>query len=173
MTLIRVRFRPHIDAFVHTPRFTVNFWVPLQECGEDTPRLGVVRTAFAKVLHFTGYQGPEALWRDAEHPQLNYGLFRPEMKSLADGEEAAIAEFRDFFADELWTPTYQFGDAMLLSNWTLHFTHVLPDMRIRRENLEIRYMSPASVEQIVASRSTATVLDAATAKPVTYGFAPS
>jgi hypothetical protein len=156
---------PHLDAFVHTPKFTVNFWVPLQHCGEDTPRLGVVRTPFANVLRFTGYNGPESGWLDAQDPNENYGLFRPEMKALADGEKAAVAEFRARFAQQLWIPTYQLGDAMLLSNWTLHFTHAVPGMRICRENLEIRYMSAASVEQVLASRLTATAPDTATFKP--------
>ena len=41
---------PHLDAFVHPPRFTVNFWIPFQECGIDAPGLGVVQAPFADVL---------------------------------------------------------------------------------------------------------------------------
>jgi len=28
---------PHLDAFVNTLEFTVNFWIPFQICGIDAP----------------------------------------------------------------------------------------------------------------------------------------
>jgi hypothetical protein len=47
---------PHLDAFIHAPRFTVNFWIPFQDCGVDAPGLGVVEAPFADILSFTGYE---------------------------------------------------------------------------------------------------------------------
>ena len=55
---------PHLDAFIHAPRFTVNFWVPFQECGVDAPSLGVVEAPFADIVSFTGYENGAELWAD-------------------------------------------------------------------------------------------------------------
>jgi hypothetical protein len=46
---------PHLDAFVHRPRFTVNFWIPFQECGIDAPGPGVRAPPLADMLSFAGY----------------------------------------------------------------------------------------------------------------------
>jgi hypothetical protein len=38
---------------------------------------------------------------------------------------------------------------MMLSNWTLHLTHATPEMSKTRENLELRFWSSASLEDIL------------------------
>src|SRR6266566_8303633 len=47
---------PHLDSFFHPLPFTVNFWVPLQECGMDAPSLAVVQAPFDEVIDYTGYE---------------------------------------------------------------------------------------------------------------------
>lgn len=138
---------PHIDAFFHPLPFTTNFWVPLQPCGSDAPSLGVVRTPFAHVLDYVGYrdEGPVNL----PAPELNFARFNALSRKLFEGDSAAVEAFRTRFAARLFAPDYELGDAMMLSNWTLHFTHSQSVMQRRRENVEIRLTGPATLQQIL------------------------
>jgi hypothetical protein len=38
---------------------------------------------------------------------------------------------------------------MMLSNWTLHLTHATPRMPKTRKNIELRFCSAASLEDIL------------------------
>jgi hypothetical protein len=46
-------------------------------------------------------------------------------------------------------PAFQPGDTMILSNWTLHQTHATPSMAKTRENMELRFCSSASLQDIL------------------------
>lgn len=140
---------PHLDAFLHPLGFTVNFWVPFQICGITLPSLGVVCAPFNEIMRFVGYQNA-AISEDKGDPFLNFGRFRPEMKALWLNDSAAVAQMREYFGDRIWTPAYDRGDAMILSNWTLHFTHVTADMVGRRENIEMRFCSELPVARIAS-----------------------
>src|SRR3984885_9086302 len=72
---------PHLDAFVHPPRFTVNFWIPFQECGIDAPGLAAVQAPFADVLEFAGYRAGRKIWDDPE-PRGSSPSSRRGMKGL-------------------------------------------------------------------------------------------
>jgi hypothetical protein len=138
---------PHMDAFFHSFDFTVNFWVPFNACGDDKPSLGVVPVSFQTAGDFAGYDGNPAVASGEQHP--HFGNFRPEMRALWYGDPDVRANFHSTFRNRVWTPTYQLGDAMMLSNWTLHFTHARADMNTRRENVELRFHSNASLETIL------------------------
>lgn len=135
---------PHLDAFFHGVPFTVNFWVPLDHCGADTPRLGVVRAPFSDVLGFVGYHDEGLLY--LPDPELNFQRFNSLARQMFVGDEAAVTIFRSRYGDCISTPQYRLGDAMLLSNWTLHFTHAQPGMSKRRENVELRFRSNNSAK---------------------------
>jgi hypothetical protein len=140
---------PHLDAFIHAPRFTVNFWLPFQECGVDAPSLGVVEAPFADILSFTGYENGAELWADPA-PVGQFTRFRPAMQAMCRYRDpAAIAEMQERFGDCIRTPSFAPGDAMMLSNWTLHLTHATPEMTKNRENLELRFWSSASLDDIL------------------------
>jgi hypothetical protein len=144
---------PHLDAFVHPPRFTVNYWIPFQECGIDAPGLGVVQAPFAEVLSFAGYGNGEKLWDDPA-PIGHYTYFRPAMKALHRNHDAdVIAEMHERFSDRILTPAFRPGDAMMMSNWTLHQTHATPAMTKTRENVELRFWSAASLDDILREHS--------------------
>ncbi len=128
---------PHLDAFLLGLPFTVNFWVPLQPCGAEAPRLGVVRAPFGDILDFVGYHDEGRLY--LPDPELNFERFNGLSRHLNHGDKAAVETFRSRYADRIWTPHYRLGDAMMLSNWTFHFTHVQPGMTQRRENVELRF----------------------------------
>jgi len=140
---------PHIDAFLNSLEFTVNFWIPFRECGVDAPSLGVIRAPFSEIVSFTGYQNGEQVWDDPEKLKL-FSLFKPQMMAMARfGDPVTVAEMRERFLDRIWTPSFAPGDAMMLSNWTLHFTHTTPSMTKDRENLEVRFSSSASLDEIL------------------------
>jgi hypothetical protein len=143
---------PHLDSFVHPTPFTVNFWVPFRNCGIDAPSLGVVRATFDECLEYSGYEsvsvddaGPTL----AEFPSWNYHLFNKRMYALNCNDADATEHFQRKFNDRIWTPTYSLGDAMMLSNWTWHFSHALPTMTERRGNVELRFISERSVEELI------------------------
>lgn len=140
---------PHLDAFVNALEFTINFWIPFQACGIDAPSLAVVLAPFDEIVLYSGYRNGAEVWVDPE-PMKHLARFRPTMKGLFSGSDpAALAGMHDRFRDRIWTPTFEPGDAMMISNWTLHFTHMTPQMTKSRESLELRFSSSASLEDIL------------------------
>lgn len=133
---------PHLDAFFHPFEFTVNFWIPFHDCGREAPSLGVVRASFAQAMEFAGFDGNapsaggEYVW--------NLSNFR--------ATPLAFGRLCEVFGDRIATPEYRIGDAMMLSNWTLHFTHSDPAMTNRRANVELRFLSDAGLQEIIARR---------------------
>jgi hypothetical protein len=142
---------PHLDAFFHPFAFTVNFWVPFRACGVDAPSLGVVRAPFAEAAVRAGYDGGSEPHGD--HGEWNFARFFPEMFEWAtSGGAAKLERMRAVFGERVWTPAYALGDAMMLSNWTFHFTHVTAAMDQRRGNVELRFSSEQSLRQIASNR---------------------
>jgi hypothetical protein len=140
---------PHLDAFFHLFEFTVNFWVPLQPCGVDAPGLGMVRANLEEVVSFTGYDGnPAACGGDT---LWNFANFDPRMEAINSNAPGAVEYFHSTLADRIVTPSYALGDAVMLSNWTLHFTHATPGMPVaRRENVELRFWCGADIAAVRA-----------------------
>jgi hypothetical protein len=140
---------PHLDAFIHSFAFTVNFWIPFRECGVEAPSLGVVRAPFPEILRFSGYDGnPEA---NGPAGEWNLSRFDGAMRRLVDNARLdAVEQLRPLFGDRVWTPTYSLGDAMMLSNWTLHFTNASPGMSQRRGNVELRFLSDLTLAEVLS-----------------------
>jgi hypothetical protein len=143
---------PHLDAFFHPFAFTVNFWVPFRDCGIDAPSLATVRAPFQEILNFSGYDGrPEP---HGPHGEWNLAGFDPDVRALANAPASvAVERIQTIFSHRIWTPSYSVGDAMMISNWTLHFSHSSPDMRHRRGNVELRFRSDAPLSQIMDRHS--------------------
>jgi hypothetical protein len=140
--------KPHVDAFYHDMPFTVNFWVPFVNCGVDAPGLGVVCADFGTVAKYCGYDGREG---PPEHGKWNFSYFKQEMWDLANGQPHAVERFHSTFENRIWLPTYNRGDAMMMSNWTLHFTHATPEMQMkRRQSMELRFLGEARLVEILS-----------------------
>jgi hypothetical protein len=140
---------PHLDAFVNELEFTVNFWVPFQACGTDAPSLAVVLAPFHEIVAYTGYQNGAEVWVDPK-PFKRLACFRPAMKALfRDLDPAMLADMHEQFRDRIRMPTFEPGDAMMISNYTLHYTYSMPNMTKSRENLELRFRSAASLDDIL------------------------
>ena len=152
---------PHLDAFFHPFAFTVNFWVPFRACGLDAPSLGVVRMPFADAAVRAGYDGGSEPYGD--HGEWNFARFSPEMFEWAtSGGPAKVERLGAVFGERVWMPAYSLGDAMMLSNWTFHFTHVTAAMDQRRGNIELRFSSEHSLSQITeehAAQGASSVLE--------------
>jgi hypothetical protein len=131
---------PHLDAFFHSFYWTINFWIPFRACGRDAPSLGVVRAPTAETQAFTGYDGRRR--RSRPPPQWNFANFA--------NTNFAVDDLRSAFEERMWAPEYALGDAMLLSNWTLHFTHSLPEMTEQRGNVELRFTARASLGEALS-----------------------
>ena len=98
-------------------------------------------------LSFAGYQNGAKVWDDPE-PKGHYAEFRPEMKALHRNHDPdVIAQMRERFSGRIAAPAFKPGDAMMLSNWTLHQTHATPAMVKTRENMELRFWSAASLKR--------------------------
>ena len=136
---------PHLDVLFHDWRFTVNFWIPFEACGADRPSLGVVCAPFADVLSFCGYNGRD----DADATGWHFGCFDSIMWLLWHNNPDSLERLRENFTGRIWTPCYDYGDAMMISNWTLHFTHARAGMTMRRENVELRFQSSASLFDVL------------------------
>jgi hypothetical protein len=140
---------PHLDAFVNELEFTVNFWIPFQACGIDAPSLAVVLATFEEIVAYTGYQNGAEVWVDPQ-PFKRLSRFRPAMKALFRTlDPALLADMHERFRGRIRTPAFAPGDAMMISNYTLHFTHSTPEMSKSRENLELRFRTSASLEEIL------------------------
>jgi hypothetical protein len=142
---------PHLDSFFHPFSFTVNFWIPFRSCGIDAPSLGVVRMPFEEAVHFSGYDGGAE--PNGGAGAWNFAGFAPEMFTLANGGAAKTDNLQETFRDRIWTPRYALGDAMMLSNWTLHFTHATGAMDQRRGNVELRFVSDQDLPRIIERRA--------------------
>lgn len=154
----------HVDACFHGFQFIVNFWVPFQACGIDTPSLGVACADFDEVIEFSGYTGRPDVSEKAEI-WAKFEYFDKIMRGLFFWDQEALKCFRAKFVGKIWTPTFDVGDAMMLTNWTLHFTHATPDMKQqRRSNVELRFSSPASLEAVRDLHGAAS--DAEASRPV-------
>ena len=124
--------KPHIDAFFHLMVPTVNFWTPLQPCGDgNTPGLAVWELSPSKMASKTGF---DAVGRD-EKTDWNFRHFDPRWFTLSRGDDSP------WFATEFGPgnePRLDVGDAIALTNWTLHATGS-GDPAARRSNVELRF----------------------------------
>src|SRR5262249_2783011 len=129
---------PHIDACFHPLQFTVNLWTPFVACGVDAPALGVACVTIPEVMEYAGFR-PSGGARERDD---NFADFDPAMYEMWMKDATRVERFYAAFGERVWRPQYNPGDAMMMSNWTLHFTHATPDMRGRRGNVELRFIAP-------------------------------
>lgn len=100
----------------------VNAWIPFVACGENAPGLEVYPEKLDGLMH--------ALGRGAG----TTGLY----DYIEIGDETLYAHID---REKLWTPVYAPGDMMLMTNHTLHRTHMTSAMKDERISLEIRAVS--------------------------------
>jgi hypothetical protein len=123
----------HADAQYHSPnRFTLNFWVPLDECGVDAPGLELIPLSLS-----------------ASREVLNYPQRMLVPERLPDALAAAG------LLDKSIKPEMRVGDVLVFSNWTIHQTHVTPNMTGDRASFELRLVGAPSPDPFPAAGGSA------------------
>ncbi len=112
----------HLDAQFHTPdQFGLNFWSPLNDCGEEAPGLQVIPGPAEPVIAESGYQ------------QETQSFYIPRLENINNHG------FLDQVDDgRIFRPVMQAGDVLLFHNWTLHATYCTPRMEKTRKSFELR-----------------------------------
>jgi hypothetical protein len=125
---------PHLDAFYHSFDFTVNFWVPLQPCGDGTtPGLSVYPQSRKRAEQTVGFIGsPVRIGRG-----WNFDYFDARWERMRHSPKL-VADFTREQASVCCSPSFELGDALLLTNWVLHATGP-GSPQARRTNMELRF----------------------------------
>ena len=121
----------HVDSFFHEFWFTVNFWVPFDDCGIEAPGLQLLPINYRDTRRYAGFS------RQPVHP------FRDgaENSQYFPSEAISIERLqRDFGEDCLFRPAMAPGDVIIASNWIIHGSHRTADMTRGRSSIEIRYV---------------------------------
>jgi hypothetical protein len=119
----------HLDSQIHRFQFTVNFWVPLQDCGIDSPTLQFVPFDYIRTRGYSGFTGRPL--RDKEDFHLAYfskDAFELEAIHAAFGENCLLR------------PVMNAGDLIIASNWLIHGSYRTPAMTKGRTSIELRFL---------------------------------
>jgi len=129
----------HLDSQFHGFQFTVNFWVPFQDCGEHSPGLQLVPTSYRDARRHSGFTGEK--FRDDE-------WFRGYFHEEALSPKAVEAVYGpNCFLRPIMHP----GDVIVSSNWIIHGTYRIPEMDQGRTSAEIRFKG--ELQDVVAPKS--------------------
>lgn len=111
----------HFDAQYHSPQhFSLNFWVPLDDCGIEAPGLQIIKGDLLETQRFVQYD--------------------PEAKSFNADRLKSINEnvFDHFDRNQLFAPELRVGDIFVFHNWTLHQSNFREGMTKSRQSCELR-----------------------------------
>lgn len=117
----------HVDAQHHgTAEFTINLWIPLQDCGLTRPGLQAAILPIARAQALAGFNSGTGAFEINEALRLNGD------PSVPDGVPA-------------FAPAMRAGDIFVMTHWTLHATYAVPKMTERRLSAELRFSYPSSI----------------------------
>jgi hypothetical protein len=119
----------HLDAQFHRFRFTMNFWVPLQDCGIDSPSLQMVPLDYLTTRAYSRFTGRRL--RDGEAYQQ--GFFTEHGLDVREVTRA-------FGPAALLHPIMRTGDLIVASNWLIHGSYRTPQMSQGRVSVELRFI---------------------------------
>ncbi len=121
----------HVDSFFHEFWFTVNFWVPFDECGMEAPGLQLLPIDYRATRRYAGFsRAPVYPYRDGV-----------ENSRYFPGDVLTVDRIRrDFGADALLRPAMKPGDVIVSSNWIVHGSHQTADMAKGRASMELRFI---------------------------------
>jgi hypothetical protein len=120
----------HVDAQVHNDEIlSMNFWTPLVSCGITSPGLKVVLLGIEETKRYIEYN-PAGYTPEAGDIASMYKFRCKKMKYQAL-KEHGLDKY-------IWAPTFNLGDILVFSNFTLHASHVTPKMSDSRMSVEIR-----------------------------------
>ena len=121
----KMNFEPtpfHQDcSFLPFKSLIINSWVPLTNCGVNSPSIQVIVKPLNAFITPEDYNNPIA------KPYQKIELSEDFVKSNFDGEK-------------IWAPEMHVGDVLFFSNFTVHRTFISKEMTENRISLEIRCM---------------------------------
>jgi len=129
----------HLDCQIHGFNFTVNFWIPFEECGVDAPSLQLVPIGSQATRKFSGYNSTK--FREAV---CYYGHFPKEALNI----DAIV---KAFGPNCFFHPIMRPGDVIVSSNWIIHGSYRTPQMRSGRTSVEVRFIGD-QLEHAAAAR---------------------
>lgn len=128
----------HVDAQYHyDEKLSINFWTPLASCGVTAPGLKVILLGVEETKRYlefnpSGYErGPDDIARMHK--------FRCDKMNWSALEQCG-------FLERVWTPEFNQGDILALTNFTMHATHITASMNQPRMSIEVRIDIPADEE---------------------------
>src|SRR4029079_8400678 len=99
----------YLVAQFHRCRFTMNFWVPLQDCGIDSPSLQMVPLDYLTTRAYSRFTG-----RRLRHCEAyQQGFFTEHGLDVREVTRA-------FGPAALLHPIMRTGDLIVASNWLIH-----------------------------------------------------
>ena len=113
----------HSDIFYHaTTQLVLNIWIPFSNAGlkYKAPSLEIIKVGLERSQSYLDYYVTDGVVK------IEYEKYDPKNihKEFDDKQ-------RDFL-------NVKKGDIAIFSNWTIHRTHITPDMTSGRESLELR-----------------------------------
>jgi hypothetical protein len=119
----------HLDCQFHSFNFTVNFWMPFENCGVDAPSVQFIPIDYQSTRRYSGFNG--ALQRHGQNWQFGYfpaGVFE---------FDRVVANFGN---DAFFRPVMAPGDVIVASNWIIHGSYRTPTMKFGRTSMEVRFI---------------------------------
>lgn len=111
----------HIDAQYHNPRhFSLNFWVPLDDCGVDAPGLQIVQDNVFDTQRFVEYDHDAGTFNAGKLEIINERVFD------------------HFDRGRLFAPELRVGDVFIIHNWSIHESSFRNGMSKVRQSCELR-----------------------------------
>jgi ectoine hydroxylase-related dioxygenase (phytanoyl-CoA dioxygenase family) len=121
----------HVDSFFHEFWFTVNFWVPFDECGVAAPGLQLLPIDYRETRRYAGFSR-KPIYQPRENAE-NSQHFPADALNPDRLRE-------DFGEDCLVRPEMKPGDVIIASNWIIHGSYQNPTMANGRTNMEVRFI---------------------------------
>ncbi len=122
----------HLDSYFHQFWFTVNFWVPFDECGAAAPGIQLLPIDYRATRGYCGFS-KRPVFEERDGGLGNSRYFPWEEVSVDTLEH-------DFGRGCLIRPMMKPGDVVIASNWIIHGSYRTPDMTKGRGSIELRFV---------------------------------
>jgi hypothetical protein len=121
----------HVDSFFHEFWFTVNFWVPFDECGVTAPGLQLLPIDYRETRRYAGFsRRPIYQRRDNAENSQHF-----------PADALNVDRIRENFGEGcLFRPEMKPGDVIIASNWIIHGSYQTPAMSKGRASMEVRFI---------------------------------
>jgi len=125
----------HVDAQIFgVHQLSINFWTPLMACGVHAPGVKIIQLGVQETKEYLEFN--EAGHEPAEGDQWHMSKFRCHKMTLPVLQANGLLE-------RVQLPSFDKGDILAFTNFTMHGSHFVPSMTEPRTSIEIRVDLPA------------------------------